>query len=154
VPLLNYTTTIPTAITVGQIQAILAKNGAEKILLDYHQGQVAAVAFIVPGPLGDPMPIRLPVRPEAVLEIMRRQKIRKGQCTIEHARRVAWRIVKDWVEAQMALLQTEMVTLDQLFLPYAVASDGRTIYEIVAGTHGILAQPPYIGSLLAHEKQK
>ena len=50
----------------------------------------------------------------------------------DHARRVAWRITKDWVEAQMALLATKSVTLPQLFLPYAVTDDGSTLYERIA----------------------
>ena len=43
--------------------------------------------------------------------------------------RIAWRIVKDSVEAQMALVQTQMVTTAEVFLPYAVMRDGRTLAE-------------------------
>lgn len=45
--------------------------------------------------------------------------------------RTAWRIVKDWVEAQMALVETEMVTTQDVFLLYAVMGDGRTLAERV-----------------------
>ena len=38
---------------------------------------------------------------------------------------ITWRILKDWVEAQMALLETGMVTMDESFLPYMV-SGGQT----------------------------
>src|SRR5438552_18436509 len=41
--------------------------------------------------------------------------------------RVEWRIVKDWVEAQLALIETRMVTAQQVFLPYAIMRDGRTL---------------------------
>ena len=44
------------------------------------------------------------------------------------ASRVAWRILKDWVKAQMAILETEMVDLQEIFLPYMV-SQNRTLYE-------------------------
>jgi len=33
----------------------------------------------------------------------------------------------DWVEAQMALVATRMVTTAQVFLRYAVVRDGRTL---------------------------
>lgn len=46
--------------------------------------------------------------------------------------RTAWRIVKDWVEAQMALVETQMVTTGQVFLPYMVLRDGKTLSETVA----------------------
>ncbi|WP_189339127.1 hypothetical protein [Williamsia muralis] len=35
--------------------------------------------------------------------------------TPEHALRVAWRITKDWVEAQLAIIETQMVTPAQVF---------------------------------------
>jgi len=50
--------------------------------------------------------------------------------TVEQAERVAWRIMKDWLEAQLAIIATEMVTLDQVFLPYMQGDDGRTVYEL------------------------
>jgi hypothetical protein len=41
-------------------------------------------------------------------------------------------VVKDWVEAQVALIQSGQATLAQLFLPHAVRPDGRTLFETVA----------------------
>lgn len=43
--------------------------------------------------------------------------------------RVAWRILKDWVEAQMALLDIQMVRFEEIFLPYIETENGQTIYE-------------------------
>lgn len=43
---------------------------------------------------------------------------------------VAWRIVKDWVEAQMAILESEQVQMDEVFLPYMVNNRGQTIFEV------------------------
>ena len=42
----------------------------------------------------------------------------------QQAIRTSWRTLKDWVEAQMALLETGMVTMDEIFLPYML-SGGR-----------------------------
>ena len=44
--------------------------------------------------------------------------------------RIAWRIVKDWVEAQMAILETEMVKMEQIFLPYIQTQQGQTLFEV------------------------
>jgi peroxiredoxin family protein len=49
--------------------------------------------------------------------------------TKEQAERVAWRILKDWVEAQMALLDIEMVKMEEIFMPYIVDQKGQTLYE-------------------------
>ena len=51
------------------------------------------------------------------------------KATQEQAERVAWRILKDWIEAQMALLDIEMVRFEEIFLPYIETQNGQTIYE-------------------------
>lgn len=51
------------------------------------------------------------------------------RCDWEQAERVAWRIVKDWVETQMAILESEMVQMDEIFLPYMLNSSGQTIFQ-------------------------
>lgn len=38
-------------------------------------------------------------------------------------------ILKDWVEAQMALLDIEMVRFEEIFLPYIETSNGQTIFQ-------------------------
>jgi hypothetical protein len=45
--------------------------------------------------------------------------------------RTAWRIVKDWIEAQLAIIETRMVKTEQVFLPYAIMRDNKTLYEHV-----------------------
>ena len=48
--------------------------------------------------------------------------------TREQAERVAWRILKDWVEAQMALIDIEMARFEEVFLPYIQTNNGQTVY--------------------------
>jgi hypothetical protein len=47
----------------------------------------------------------------------------------EQARRVAWRITLSWLEAQLALIQAGLATLDQVFLPFCQDPAGVTLYE-------------------------
>ena len=144
--LLNYTTGIEAAKTVSEIHKILASHGAKSILTGYDDdGQIDALSFRVVTPQGE-AGIRLPINPEAVFVVLQRQsrlgKVPHRYVCKAQAVRVAWRIVKDWTEAQMAILETEMVKMEQIFLPYIVGNDGRTLYEVavssnllVAGTH-------------------
>lgn len=128
-PLANYTTTVSAARTVAEIQDILAKHGAREILSNYSEdGIIESLSFIVATPYGN-MGIRLPVNPEAVLRVLERQNVPRHLKTREQAVKIAWRIVKDWVRAQMAILETEMVKLEQIFLPYAIVKDGKTLFE-------------------------
>jgi len=48
----------------------------------------------------------------------------------EQAERVAWRIIKNWVDAQMAILETQMVQFDEIFLPYMLNSKGQTFFQM------------------------
>ena len=128
-PLLNYTTTIEADKTVAQIQAILVKHGAKAILAEYgQQGNIETLAFKVNTPHGE-VAFKLPVYPDSIQKVLTRQRVPFRYCNHAQAIRIAWRIVKDWVEAQMALLETEMVRMEQIFLPYAVTKNGKTLYE-------------------------
>jgi hypothetical protein len=131
-PLLNFTTEISVDKTVGEIQRILSKNGVTAILMENDDdGEISALSFHAR--VGDQtIAFRLPSDWRPVLHILERDpKVPRGKRTKEQALRVSWRIIKDWVEAQMAIVSTRMVELDQVFLPYAVTRDGRTVYEAV-----------------------
>ncbi len=127
----NYTTTIKVEKTIGEIQQILAKHKARAILTEYDEnGKVAALSFKIDtaqGMLG----IRLPAKQENVLRVLQIQRRNNSaiKATIEQAERTAWRNIKDWVDAQMALIDTEMVQIDEVFLPYILNNKGQTLYE-------------------------
>jgi hypothetical protein len=139
-PLLNYTTTIAADKTVAEIQAILAAHGARRITLDYDAGHIMALEFEVDTPNGT-VPIRLPTDPRPVLAVMRRQKVPARYLTEQQALNVAWRIVKDWVSAQMAIIETRMVVMEQVFLPYIVSPTGDTLYDALAQRRFLLTAP-------------
>lgn len=129
-PLLNYTTSIEVEKTLGEIQKCLTVHGANAILTEFDdEGYVVALSFKI-SLNGKEMAFRLPTDWRPVLDIMKRDtKVPRRLETQPQALRVAWRITKDWVEAQMAIVETKMVTLPQVFLPYAVTKNGRTVYE-------------------------
>lgn len=128
-PLLDYTTSISPFRTIGEIQETLVAHGARKILTEYSDaGKIVGVSFMVETPAGM-IPFRLPVSAEKVRLILERQKAPKRD--MEQAERVAWRNIYHWIVAQMALIETGMVTLDQVMLPYVTQQDGHTLYEVI-----------------------
>lgn len=128
-PLLNYTTSIAPQKTVMEIQSALAKAGASAILADYDEQQnIVALSFRLRTPEGD-MSFKLPTNWKPVHETLKRQRVSAKYQTPEQALRVSWRITKDWVEAQLAIIETRMVTTAQVFLPYAITRDGSTVAE-------------------------
>jgi len=47
----------------------------------------------------------------------------------DQARRTAWANIRDWLDAQMALIETEQVKLEEIFLPYMTDRSGKTLFE-------------------------
>jgi hypothetical protein len=140
-PLLNYTTTVSADKSIAAIQKVLAKAGASAILHEYDQnGNIMALSFRIKLDDKD-ISFRLPTDWRAVQQRLEAQRVEPRFRTQEHALRVAWRITKDWVEAQLAIIETHMVTTAQVFLPYAVTASGQTVYEYVAhNTHLLLGE--------------
>ncbi len=125
----NYTTRIAATKTIGEIQEILAKNGAFRVSIDYgNGGRVLGVSFAL-NLEGGVQAFRLPARAEAVKRILQKQK---AKCTDEHAENVAWRNIKDWLDAQMALIETGQAEAAEVMMPYMLDEHGRTLYEAFA----------------------
>lgn len=130
-PIANYTTDIEPDQTVAEIQRILVRAGASSVRIDYEGTHPVSLSFLL---MLDrqPVPFRLPANVTGVYLVLQEQAVERKYKTQPHARRVAWRIVKDWVRAQLALIESGQASLPQLFLPHAVRSDGRTLFEQVA----------------------
>lgn len=137
--ILNYTTKVPVSSTMAEIQKILVKAGANAVLSEYGpSGEVAAVSFRIDAP-GGFMSYRMPADVDGVERALKKDRQWRDRT---HAERVAWRIVKDWIEAQMAIIQAQMAELPQVFLPYAQTNNGQTVYERVkSGTLNLLEGP-------------
>ncbi len=128
--LLNYTTRIDADKTAHEIAKCLSLHGASSILTDYGpKGYISALSFKIK--VGDkPMGFRLPCDFQPVLEVLKNDsKVPRAHKDESQAVRTAWRIVKDWVEAQMALVDTKMVRTEEVFLPYAIMKNGQTLAE-------------------------
>lgn len=139
-PIMNYTTKVAVDKTAAEVQAILGRSGAASVSVFYMSGQPAGVTFTMSTPAG-PREYRLPVDVEAMHRHLRSEhaagRLRAHQSVAsmtsrEQAARVAWRVAKDWLEAQVTLVQAQMATLDQVMLPYLLTAgpESRTLYEV------------------------
>ena len=130
----NYSTSVAEEKTVGEIMSLLAAKGARSIQIDYDTaGKCSGVKFVLQIE-NIPVPFKLPCNFEGVRKAMRaecktwRTKQQFDKIT-DQVRRIAWRIVKDWVAAQMALIEAEQACLAQVFLPYVSYNDGTTAFD-------------------------
>lgn len=121
--------------TFDKIQNILTTHGANKIVYDYNpEGTLKAITFGL-DINGQQAGFRLPALVENVAEILYGGKDRWGRTKKitntqrEQAYKTAWANIRDWIDAQMALVDTRQVKLEQVFLPYLVQKNGNTLFE-------------------------
>lgn len=128
--ILNYTTTIEAYKTVSEIENILVKHKAKSIMKNYNGEAIESLSFLVDVGYNQ-IPIKMPAKVDECLKVLQNEKKinSKVKATREQAERVAWRILKDWVEAQMALLDINMVKMEEVFMPYIVDKSGQTLFE-------------------------
>jgi hypothetical protein len=131
-PVKNYTTKVPAARSVQEVQDALVRHGATGVLLQYEPltRRVASIAFQLPFE-DRVLSFGLPVDWRAFKATLKAQQVSKWSDD-DHVYRVAWRCVRDWVLAQLAFQETSMVDLIQVFLPYGRTTSG-TIYDLVRG---------------------
>ena len=116
-PLLNYTTKVPAERTVGEVMNILPQKGALEIITIYDaEREPCGLKWRMETRHG-PLAYALPVNVSAVSTIMTEQRVMITNETgrRDQARRTARRILKDWIQAQMALLETNMVEMEEIF---------------------------------------
>lgn len=129
----NYTTTIDPSKTVGEIQELLAKVGANQIMIEYENGHPKALCFSIMTANGM-QGVKLPANSEKMFLVLKKMKREHPrQCirdTQEQAERTAWRNIFEWVKIQLSFIATEMVSLDEVFLPYLLNNEGKTVYQL------------------------
>jgi hypothetical protein len=145
VKIANATTEVTVDKSIAEIMAILQKSGASEIMSSYNGGAATGLTFVVNTKHGE-LAFKLPANTEKVYTILiagRFDSYREDVKARVHkqAERTAWRILKDWVRAQLAIVQTEMVTIDQVFLPYLQLKDGRTLYQSLDESKFALLNP-------------
>lgn len=128
--------------SIAEIEACLAKYGATAILKDYEKGEIEALSFRIKVGTQE-VPFRLPCRWKAIEEIFHKRadryaSEREVESRKAKARRVAWRQILRWVQAQMALVETSMVKVEEVFLPYIQGPGGQTVYELYQSKHFLI----------------
>jgi hypothetical protein len=125
---------------VLEIERMLTKFGAKRILKEYnHNQQLIGLTFTVETPNGE-MPIKLPAKVDKIEQVFKVQVSRGllprkywgSDWAKEQAIRTAWRTIKDWIDAQFALISIEMVKVEEIFLPYTYSARlGQTLFEAI-----------------------
>jgi len=143
----NYTSNVPVPQTIHRIEQTLIRCGVSGIAKEYvgTAGILRALIFKLEGQ--PPVQVRLPADVDAAQQALwldyangekltddgmrirwnNRKKLTKADFRAQ-AERTAWRIVQDWVEVQMSMIQLKQAAPLEVFLPY-VWNGSRTFYD-------------------------
>lgn len=129
-------TKIEASKTASEIQTVLGRYGASAILTEYEAGDVSAISFRI-NVSGDQIPFRLPCRWQPIFKALKGFELKPDNHSqypesIAWAKRVAWRQILRWIQAQLALTETDMVSVQEVFLPYMQSNTGKTLYELMS----------------------
>jgi hypothetical protein len=131
----NYTSSVPANRSVLHIEDCLAAHGAQSVIKQYDENKnLSSVSFFmqIKGKL---IPFRLPARIDQVEKVLRSNVKRPRRGTLdkikEQALRTAWKIISDWVDSQMALVELQQAELAEIFMPYMWSERlGQSFYQI------------------------
>ena len=147
----NYTSTVPATKSIAHIEAKLISKGANKILKEYEGQRVVSIAFILKID-GVEMPFKLPARVKNCETILRANVSSQArQQTLKkipaQAERTAWKIVLDWVDVQMSMIELAQVDFMEVFLPYLYNSVTQKTYFEMLKTDGLQKLLPAVSEV-------
>lgn len=141
----NYTSTVDADTTIYRIEQQLIRFGARNISKDYSEGQVTGIFFTIIVPeMGVPLAVRLPASVESVEAVLQEQRGRSkrrlnaiqqkkvAERVKEQAKRTAWKLIQDWIEVQLSLVEMKQAEAAQVFMPYMWNQQtGKTFFNTV-----------------------
>lgn len=133
----NITTRIAVEKTIMEIEQKLVKYGVVGVLKEYSGQRITCLSFGIKHENAK-IPFKLPINVEraraiivkAVNEGKLQKKYLQEPLRTEQAERVSWRIVKDWIDSQLSLVEINYADMIQIFLPYVYNPiDNKTMYQ-------------------------
>lgn len=133
----NYTTQIDVNKTLMEIETILVKFGAKGILKEYQGSKINSLMFFLVKD-NQKIPFKIPMSIEksrtvivkAVNEGKLPRKYLQEPLRSDQAERVCWRIIKDWIDSQLSLLELNFAEATEILLPYAYDyGEQKTLYQ-------------------------
>lgn len=136
--ILNFSTKIDAWKTVNEIQQILAKHGITHFSIKNEGSFPVGLSFTIDYN-GRPLNFLLPSNYKGVLECLKRDKrVPNSSKNSDQALRTSWRILKDWTEAQLAMVQSNLASIQEVFMPYMIINmEGQTLSDKLLNGDGM-----------------
>lgn len=121
-----------------EIEQILVKFGAQGIYKEYQGSKISALMFYLIKD-NQKIPFKIPMSVDKARGVMIKivqsgklpRKYAQEPLRTEQGERVAWRIIKDWIDSQLSLLEMQFAEAVEILLPYAYnAVEEKTMYQM------------------------
>lgn len=141
---LAVSTLVPIRQTIHEIDDVLSRYGAIEFSRIGSAAKPTGVRFTLVGELG-PAAFHIEVNTNGVQRRLEEEyaagKIHRGRSSPDQAERTAWRQLYRWLEANLAAIDSGLLTATQLLSPFLEVAPGRTVYDVLVERSGSLALP-------------
>ena len=132
----NYTSSVPVTNSINYIEHRLSTAGASHIAKFYEGNRPVGMIFQITHN-NVPLTFKLPAKSESVFNVLYNAVKRPRPSTKDNIRmqsdRTAWKILSDWIDIQVTMIQLEQAEFTEVFLPYFYdQKSNKTLFEKVA----------------------
>lgn len=128
---LNYTTTVSESKSLESIRVALVGVGAESVSIEHDAvGKAVALRFSIKFE-NKLLIFAIDCKATLIAHFLQNSKVPQKFKTDAQAQRVAWRLVKTWVDVQTSLVKLNWYKLEEIFLPMVEITKGITFFRVL-----------------------
>lgn len=140
---LNYSTIIPAARTAQECVGMLMDHGAKRAGLVMEARKPAGVEFQIETRWGlrhYAVPVTVDATQAALVKAVKEGRVtnRVNLTSREHALDVAWRVLRDWLEVQIAMIEAGLADLERVMLSWQLVAPGKDLFEALDEQQGLM----------------
>jgi hypothetical protein len=130
---LNYTTIVAADKTAHECMVILGKYGAKRAGLAYGKDRIPmGITFVLGtrwGERGYEIALNFDGTRLALERAYKARKIERRYTEYAHAQKVAWRVLKMWLESNLAMIEAGLAEPEKALFPYMLLAPEHTLFD-------------------------
>jgi hypothetical protein len=130
---LNYTTQVAAGKTAHECLAVLGRYGARRAGLAYGRDKVPmGISFVLDtrwGERGYEIALNFDGTAQSLDRAYKDGRIERKYTGAAHAQRVAWRVLKMWLESNLALVESGLAEAERVLFPYMLLAPDHTLFD-------------------------
>jgi hypothetical protein len=135
----NYTTTMAPERTAAECVLLLGRYGASQVTLFFNPARLpVGITFTLDAGQGL-RGYKLGVDFDRTLNALTKASLPRANTNRFQAQRTAWKTLQAWLETQLTLVETGLMSAEEVLLPYEVNAEGRSRWEVESERRSVTA---------------